>query len=115
MRARCGGSNALVAVGLAVGLAFVHAPTLALESSDEPARVGTERKRSDETGLKLAVEPADVKVFIDGRERGTAGELSFIALDPGTHTLRLVRGGDEFEAEIPLKRGQIVEFRYDFE
>ena len=115
MLARCLGSNARVAFGLAVALALVHTPMLTLASADEAAPVEKRRKKSDETGLKLAVTPADVQVFIDGKERGTAGDLSFIALEPGTHTLRLVRGGDEFEAEIPLKRGQIVEFSYEFE
>lgn len=76
---------------------------------------GPERKRSDKTGIQVAVTPADVEVFVDDEKRGAAGDLSFIALKPGAHTLRLVRGGDEVEAEISIERGQVVEFRYDFD
>jgi len=109
------GLRGVTAAGLATGLALSAGAAVAAAASDRATPTQNERKKSDKTGLKLAVTPAEVVIFVDGRERGKAGELSFIALDPGTHTVRLVRGGDEFEAEIPLKRGQIVEFRYEFE
>jgi len=102
-------------------LAAGAAATLSLASGWPPAKArshATEkspRAKAAKTGLRFDVTPADVQVFIDGEEHGTAGELDFVRTRPGTYNVRLVRGGDEFEADIPVEKGQVVEVQYSFE
>jgi len=67
------------------------------------------------TGLDLRVTPEEVEIYVDGKKRGTAGELTFIATRPGTHEVRLVRGGDELQVDIVVKKNQVVQFTYEFE
>lgn len=104
---------AALAFGLVVTLSWAT-PSARGAGPEAPPPEAVQEK-SARTGIQLAVTPEDVVVFIDGEERGKAGELSFIATRPGKHSVRLVRGGDEVQAEIPVEKGQIVEFRYDFE
>lgn len=101
---------ALVAAltGSSAALSAMAAPTT---GAPEPVTSAPEVK----TGIKLTVRPAEVQVFLDGKERGTAGELSFIPTGPGRYGLRLVHGGDELEVEVVVKKAQVVEFAYDFE
>ncbi|NJK88717.1 MAG: hypothetical protein HC923_04510 [Myxococcales bacterium] len=58
------------------------------------------------TGLTLEVRPPEVQVFLNGKDLGTAGKLSFIETKPGMLNLRLVHGGDEVEHEIAVKKAK---------
>ena len=53
--------------------------------------------RAEPAELRLAVEPGDAAVYLDGRFLGTAGALArleaALLIDPGTHLLEVVRPG----------------------
>lgn len=93
--------------------AFVTVP-VASHTASEAHAADTVRK-SKKTGIDFQISPGDVEIHLDGKKIGTAADVSFRATKPGTHNVRLVRGGDEFEVELPVKRGQVVSFAYDFE
>ena len=82
--------------------------------------VGPNSDRSEEvkkeigTGIRWKVTPPNVVVFLDGKRLGEAGELKFTETKPGTHKIKLVKGGDETESEVPVKKGQAIKFVYDF-
>jgi uncharacterized protein YfaP (DUF2135 family) len=105
--------------GLATALALMlSAPAegaLHLDAPVEGVSTAEGAKAEAKTGLELRITPGDVEIFINGKRRGLASEVDFVATGPGRHAIRLVRGGDEFEAEIPVSKGQIVEFSYQFE
>jgi len=63
----------------------VSEPVMQIDATSDPGR------------LKLTVQPADASVYLDGRFLGTGDELSRlragVMVDPGSHTLEIVRPG----------------------
>lgn len=64
--------------------------------------------------VRLAVEPADASVYLDGRFLGTAGDLvrlrRGLTVDPGEHRLSVVRPGHrQEEVEFTVEAGEAVD------
>lgn len=56
--------------------------------------------------LTLDVEPADAEILVDDEVVGTAGSLSSLPLDPGTHRIVVRKPGyDTWRAEVILENG----------
>lgn len=70
--------------------------------------------KTAKTGIEWQVSPEDVEIFLDGKRVGVAKDLKFTASNPGKHTVRLLRGGDETEMEIQVTKGQVLRFSFDF-
>lgn len=102
---------ALVAT-LALG-ATALGTTLARQVVAAPA--GAEAVQEGKTGIAWEVQPAEVVIFLDEKKIGTAGELKFTEAKPGKHTVKLMRGKDETEMEVSVKKGQSLKFVYQFE
>lgn len=77
----------------------------------EPTGVAADEVK---TGIEFNVKPASAKIFVDGKQIGTAGEVSFVKTKPGRHNVRLVRNGDETEIDLEVGKGQVVQFTYEF-
>lgn len=97
-----------LALGTAVAPAEASAPGAATAS---PVKKG--RKKA-ETGIKWKVAPSTVEIFVDGKKVGVAKDLKVTKTKPGMHTVRLVNGEDETEFDVMVKKGQVVELRYEF-
>lgn len=84
---------------------------LALAGPDAPAVAEV----ADKTGIAWEVAPSEVIIFLDDKKLGTAGDLKFTEAKPGKHTVKLMRGKDETEMEVNVKKGQALKFVYQFE
>lgn len=76
--------------------------------------------RGEPGRLALALSPADASVYLDGRFLGTAGELaklsSGLIVDPGEHTLEVVRPGYESDStEFEVEAGEEVTIEVELE
>jgi hypothetical protein len=68
--------------------------------------------------LHLAVEPHDASVYLDGRFLGTGDDVarmsSGLLVDPGQHTLSVVRPGRHAEEQhFDVKAGQQIDLKID--
>ena len=97
--------TSLTAVGVLAGAAFVV-------TSRMPS---AQAAPQDKTGINWEVEPATVVIYLDDKRLGEAGKLKFTDAKPGKHTVRLVNGKDETEAEIVVKKGQSLKFSFSFD
>lgn len=95
----------------AFGLAAV---TPALAADTAPVPVKKAKKAKAKTGIHWTVSPGTVEIFVDGKRVGTAKSLDVTKTKPGMHTVRLVNGEDETEFDVMVKKGQVVELRYEF-
>jgi hypothetical protein len=93
------------------------APVLAAAFLIAAAAGAEERGSGRRTQILFDVTPATSKVFVDGKDYGTASKLSKkgVQVTAGTHAVRLVNGHDEMEADVMLKPGQSLNFKYVFE
>lgn len=98
--------TSLTAVGVLAGAMFV------VSSARTPA---AEAAPQDKTGINWEVEPATVVIYLDDKRLGEAGKLKFTDAKPGKHTVKLVNGKDETEAEIVVKKGQSLKFAFSFD
>jgi len=76
--------------------------------------------RSEPGRLILRVEPGDASVYLDGRFLGTGDDLAALRggllVDPGSHTIEVVRPGMESEEEtIAVDSGREVELSLQLE
>jgi hypothetical protein len=66
------------------------------------------------TGVEFSVEPGSVRIEVDDKALGLAKDVNFVKLPPGRHKVRLARGGDEVNLELEVRKGQVVQFTYEF-
>ena len=93
-----------------------------LDGKAENNRGGSQEGASgdDETvtygTLRVSSRPDDAKIFIDGRQTGsTKGSLK-IKLEPGSHIVRIDKGGYElYERRVSIVAGRTVEVRAGLE
>jgi len=76
--------------------------------------------RSDQGRVRLEVEPDDASVYLDGHFVGTAQDLANLRrgllVDPGKHTVAVVRPGREsVEREFQVDAGQDLNLQIDLE
>ncbi|MBX2811388.1 MAG: hypothetical protein KTR25_06250 [Myxococcales bacterium] len=64
--------------------------------------------------IHFEVTPSSVVIYLDGRKLGPADKVSTVRSRPGRRTIRLVRGKDETELQINVRRSETLNFRYDF-
>lgn len=95
---------ALLTIGLAAP-ALAHLAPASAEETEVQAK----------TGIAWQVSPEQVIIFLDDKKLGTAGQLKFTDAKPGKHTVRLVRGKDETEMDVNVKKGEALSFVYQFE
>jgi hypothetical protein len=69
---------------------------------------------ADKTGISWEVEPAEVVIMLDGKRIGEAGKLKFTSAKPGKHTIKLMNGKDETEADVVVKKGETLKFTFSF-
>jgi hypothetical protein len=67
------------------------------------------------TGISWQVSPDEVVIYLDDKKVGTAGGLKFSDAKPGKHTVKLMRGKDETEMDVVVKKGEALNFIYQFE
>jgi len=67
------------------------------------------------TGISWQVSPDEVVIYLDDKKVGTAGSLKFSDAKPGKHTVKLMRGKDETEMDVVVKKGEALNFIYQFE
>lgn len=113
--------QALAAGIAAFGLAGASAPAAAGPAAPTPV---AEKKgappakaapaKAPSTGISWKVDPSTVIVFLDGKKLGEAGKLKFSDTRPGRHAVKLVKGQDETETEVVVKKGEVVEFKFEF-
>lgn len=111
--ARWVGLGALAAASFGPAAELHGAPAAPAHSS----RVQVEPRVIEKarTGVEFRITPETAVIHINGRKIGTAKNVGFRRLRPGSHTIRLVHGGDETEAEVMLRKGQVLKFVYSFE
>ena len=87
---------------------------LALTAGAQDKKKGPPKGR---TQITFEVTPPSATVFVDGKKHGEAGKLTTVgvAVSAGTHAIKLVNKGDEIEADVNVKAGQSLNFRYVFE
>jgi hypothetical protein len=76
--------------------------------------------RSEPGRLRLAIEPADASVYLDGRFVGTGAELgrlrAGLLVDSGVHTLEVVRPGYlSLRREVDVEQGDQTEVQLELE
>jgi hypothetical protein len=73
-------------------------------------------KKEGKTGIEWAVSPSDAIVFLDGKKLGEAGKLEgkVTSANPGKHSIKLVKGGDEQEMDVKVTKGQVVRVEFSF-
>lgn len=108
--------------GFSVGLSYgpVHvagsyatAPSYAV-GAPAPAPAPRESRPAEPEGahgrVRLEVRPEDASVYVDDRFRGTAREARSLRLNPGRHTIELVRPGFAVERrEVEAVEGESVD------
>jgi hypothetical protein len=69
------------------------------------------------TQIVFEVLPANAIVYVDGKKYGEASKLTKngVQVSAGTHAVKLVNGGDEMEADVQVKAGTSLNFKYAFE
>jgi hypothetical protein len=99
---------------LLMSLAAVVVLALASGTAAQEKKKGPPKGR---TQITFEVTPPSAVVYVDGKKHGEAGKLTTVgvAVSAGTHAIRLVHGGDEMEADVNVKAGQSLNFRYIFE
>ncbi len=100
--------------GLFTVLALAATSVTAAVANGPDAPV-VEAVQEGKTGITWEVQPAEVVIYLDEKRIGTAGDLKFTEAKPGKHTVKLMRGKDETEMEISVKKGQALKFIYQFE
>jgi hypothetical protein len=88
-----------------------------------PGRDGRDGRDTDRAGkgyLRLAVEPDDASVYLDGRFVGTGNDLSMLrgglAVTPGHHQLSVVRPGRKAEEkDFDVKAGEDLKVSVELE
>lgn len=104
----------LVLTGATLGALVVARQAMAVPSTTPQA--GAEPVQADaKTGIAWEVQPAEVVIYLDEKRIGTAGDTKFSDAKPGKHTVKLMRGKDETEMEVVVKKGQSLKFVYQFE
>jgi hypothetical protein len=73
-----------------------------------------DKKAPSKTGISWKVAPANVVIFVDGKKVGEAGALQFTETKPGKHAVKLTKGKDETEMEVSVKKGEVVNFEFEF-
>jgi hypothetical protein len=73
-----------------------------------------DKKSGGRTGIEWHVTPPEVVIWLDRKKLGEASSLSFTAASPGTHAVRMTRGGDRTDTQVKVTRGQVVRFEFDF-
>lgn len=101
--------------GLITVLVLAATSVSALAARGAWAKPTAEAVQEGKTGISWEVQPAEVVIYLDDKKIGTAGELKFSEAKPGKHTVKLMRGKDETEMEISVKKGQALKFVYQFE
>jgi hypothetical protein len=66
------------------------------------------------TGIEFSVSPGSVSIYIDDRKVGAAADVRFVPTKPGLHTVKLQRGEDTTELQLQVKKGEVVQFNYEF-
>ena len=100
---------------LACAAALSASAPLLIDAHAAPAPVKKKKAEKKGTGIEWHVEPGRVRIFLDGKELGTAKEIKWTRHKPGRHTVRLVNGEDETEMDVGLKKGQTLKFHFVFD
>ena len=101
----------LVSASFIAAITFAPGAPSAVASHPVPVKKNVKKVR---TGIHWTIAPSSVEIFVDGKKLGRAKDLDTTRTKPGTHTVRLVNGEDETEFDVMVKKGQIVELRYEF-
>ena|SRR5688500_409275 len=98
---------------LVVMLSLMVAPALVVAG---PSRPASTKKAEGKTGIEWNVSPATAIVYLDGKKLGAAGDLAgkITKADPGKHTIRLTKGGDEQEMDVKVVKGQVLRIDFEF-
>jgi hypothetical protein len=90
------------------------------DDSDRRESYRDDRGRDDARSgrLHLAIEPHDASVYLDGRFLGTADDVarmrSGLLVDPGPHTLSIVRPGRRAEEQrFDVKPGADLDLKFE--
>ncbi len=67
------------------------------------------------TGIKWEVQPEHTVIKLDGKRLGTAGKVTFTKTRAGKHTVHLIKGGDETEMDVHVKKGNILKIAFSFD
>jgi hypothetical protein len=96
---------------LVVLLTLAAAPVFA-----EPSLPASTKKAENKTGIEWNVSPANAIVYLDGKKLGAAGDLTgkVTKAEPGKHTIRLTKGGDEQEMDVKVVKGQVLRIDFEF-
>ena len=96
---------------LVVLFSLAALPTLA-----GPSQPASTKKAQNKTGIEWNVSPANVLVFLDGKKLGSAGDLTgkLTKADPGKHTIKLTKDGDEQEMDVKVVKGQVLRIDFEF-
>jgi hypothetical protein len=78
------------------------------------AAAADKKAAPSKTGIQWKVAPASVTIFLDGKKVGEAGSLTFTETKPGKHAVKLTKGKDETEMEVSVKKGEVVNFEFEF-
>jgi hypothetical protein len=81
-----------------------------------PSQQASTKKAEGKTGIEWNVTPANVVVFLDGKKLGAAGDLAgkLTKADPGKHTIKLTKDGDEQEMDVKVVKGQVLRIDFEF-
>jgi hypothetical protein len=95
-------------------IVLVAALAIAVTAQAEEKKKGPPKGR---TQITFEVTPPTTTVYVDSKKCGEAGKLTTmgVAVSAGTHAIKLVHGGDEMEADVNVKAGTSLNFRYVFE
>jgi hypothetical protein len=100
-------------VSLATATALAEPSRTAAEQGGETVST---KKAQTKTGIQWNVSPANALVYLDGKKLGSAGDLTgkITKADPGKHTIKLTKGGDEQEMEVKVVKGQVLRIDFEF-
>lgn len=96
---------------------LIAAMAIAAAAQAQDKKKGQKGPPKGRTQITFEVTPPTTTVFVDNKKHGEAGKLTTtgVAVSAGTHAVKLVNGGDEMEADVNVKAGQSLNFRYMFE
>lgn len=96
---------------------LVAAMAVAAAAQAEDKKKAQKGPPKGRTQITFEVTPPTTTVYVDNKKHGEAGKLTTmgVAVSAGTHAVKLVHGGDEMEADVNVKAGQSLNFRYMFE
>ena len=94
-------------------LSVVASAGLAAAGPMDTAQVN--KKAKFKTGIEWKIQPEHTVVILDGKKLGQAGKLRFTKTRAGKHTIHLIKGGDETEMDVQVRKGQVLKFTFSFD